>query len=128
MGMFDNLICDYPLPGGHSVTSVSIWQKVQTKTFQTKDLQQHPNLDTFKITKDGKLLIHNDPKFEEKIYNFTGYCVFYDFVGDPDVLSASRDDQAVGWVEFIAEFERGVLKDIKLRTYEDPDVGSKEGA
>lgn len=126
MGMFDNLICDYPLPGDPVVAavSVSLWQKIQTKKFQTKDLQRYPNLDTFRITKDGKLIIHRYDDFlrnppespkEGEIYPFTGHCVFYDFV-DSNKISLG----GCGWVEFIAEFGDGILKEIKLRTYENP--------
>lgn len=132
MGMFDNLICDYPLPGDPVVAtvSVSLWQKIQTKTFQTKDLQRYPNLETFRITKDGKLIIqklfgtyHTDPSYgispkEGDVYMFTGICTFYDFVDNSVVLPSFSHKR--GWIEFVAEFGDGILKEIKLRTYENP--------
>lgn len=46
MGMFDDIKCEYPLPDAEA----------QGETFQTKDLDCL--LDTFTITKEGRLMYH----------------------------------------------------------------------
>lgn len=47
MGMYDNIICEYPLP----------IKKIQKEVFQTKDFKNV--LDVYKITKKGRLLREN---------------------------------------------------------------------
>lgn len=49
MGMFDDLVCEYPLPKG--------FEEFRGKRFQTKDLDNA--LLTFVITEEGKLLRHS---------------------------------------------------------------------
>jgi hypothetical protein len=51
MGMFDSIICEYPLPD----------PEVQKELFQTKDLDSC--MDTYTITKAGRL-IHHFKEFE----------------------------------------------------------------
>lgn len=53
MGMFDHIICEYPLPDGFDLPDAE---------FQTKDLDN--TLATYTITADGKL-VHHFAEYEE---------------------------------------------------------------
>lgn len=56
MGMFDEIICEYPLPEG--------LQKYQHEIFQTKELGNW--LDLYKITKDGFLILEKISDLREE--------------------------------------------------------------
>lgn len=79
MSMFDDLICEYPLPDGETAT-----------TFQTKSFDRA--LDVYKITEKGELLHPNIGRVQ-----FTGTCNFY---------TSKRTGE---WLEYVATFKDGQL-------------------
>ena len=105
MGMFDNVLVEYPLPGPKIELPVNDPLGDDGRFFQTKDFDRA--LDTYIITKEGKLLIKQTVFLEtvtaeevtEKI--FTGSFKFYS-------CTTSHE-----WVEFKATFKNGILKKIK---------------
>lgn len=62
MGLFDYLRSEYPLPEGIP----------QTTVFQTKDAQEQPYMERFRITKEGRL-IHERVAYEEVPQNERPY-------------------------------------------------------
>jgi hypothetical protein len=112
MGMFDNIICEYPLPGN---PAVSEWQTKDTPT---------QYLDTYIIAADGQLW-HEVYDVEDKSDpNATGWrraagCMtrvnqrrepVSDFRGSIDFYG---DDAAGVWWEFSALFDDGKLLNMK---------------
>jgi hypothetical protein len=76
MGMFDEVICELPLPDG--------WKH---PVFQTKDFED-PYLDKYVIRADGRL-IRKKPWYECEIkadtdMNYHGLLRFYSYEGDPN--------------------------------------------
>lgn len=107
MGMFDDVICEVPLPDGKP-----------GKHFQTKDFEC-PYLEKYTITAEGRL-IHNRPLYDIDPpgtqsgpidLNFHGILNFYDY------------DQATGeWREFNAKFTDGKLVSIEASTDHQDDL------
>lgn len=89
MGMFDEISFKVPLP----------LAGFEHRLFQTKDLQDEPDLTCFMVTEDRKLVGRDGAQV-----NFTGSCRFYTI---PDRLKG-------GWVEFEATFVEGTLTHIEL--------------
>jgi hypothetical protein len=90
MGMYDIIICDYPLPLDRP--------GLNKKKYQTKSFDQ-AGLDIYHIRADGSLWRKDFPyrsTFVWKPIPHTGEITFYDFY-DP------KDNQ--GWIEFTAEDE-----------------------
>lgn len=97
MGMFDDVICRYPLPDGKPAVPF------QTKTFE------EPYLEKYTITENGRLTkrepwVGNLPadKYREIDTNYHGILNFYG--GDADE-----------WREFDAKFTDGQLVSITQR-------------
>lgn len=143
MGMFDELICEYPLPDS----------QVQEETFQTKSLDC--TMDRYTITKDGRLILHKVryepvPEEERPYYGtpewdkspflqvmgslqsvpvgdvaipYHGYIRFYTYL----------DQHPAGELfEYLAKFTNGRLEEIR-RAQEGgddwmPETGSRSGA
>jgi hypothetical protein len=102
MGMFDEVICELPLPDG--------WKH---PVFQTKDFED-PYLDKYVIRADGRL-IRKKPWYECEIkadtdMNYHGLLRFYSYEGDPN------DDTPIEyrWHEYEAKFTDGALQEILL--------------
>ena len=104
MGMYDNISCDYPLPGklpsfikpGH--------------VFQTKDLDQC--LIHYHITKDG--LLETLDQAGNQPQNFSGEVEFYDSnicASGPGIYTRNGEDAES--VSYLAVFEKGKLQSIK---------------
>lgn len=106
MGMFDSIICEYPLPV----------KEVQSRIFQTKDTPDQ-FLSKYKITKDGKLFVSLGGFYEKESFKkgscknekwkrvcFEGKIRFYDFY---------NDETQSGWIEFLADFKKGKLVSLK---------------
>jgi hypothetical protein len=143
MGMFDELICEYPLPDS----------AVQNEVFQTKSLDC--TMDRYTITKDGRLILHkvryeSVPEEERPYYGtpewdespflqvagslksvpvgdvaipYHGYIRFYTYLGKhPDGES----------FEYLAKFTNGRLKEIRQvqpgELERIPEAGSRWGA
>jgi hypothetical protein len=64
--MFDEIICEYPLPGEHAPTSY-----VDRHPFQTKDLEC--TLDVYTITSDGRLVDEAYDVEDQSDPNATGW-------------------------------------------------------
>lgn len=115
MGMFDYVVCEYPID----------LEKHSERLFQTKDTSDQC-LTTYKITKEGELLIEkydlefpNRDNFElsplerlasKKVnetwtkVNFTGEIRFYD---------VDEDENGFVFQEFSAQFLKGELQSIR---------------
>ncbi len=116
MGMFDNVICDYPLPG----TKPSFVEPGYL--FQTKDLDN--SLFTYIIGEDGELKLKShinvDGQTEEREEpeNFSGTLEFYNSNlvggGPADYTSKGEDAERV---TYEANFINGKITDIKQTEY-----------
>ena len=93
MGLFDHLICKYPLPD----------KEIQHEEFQTKDFECC--LDTYIINKDGTLMVQiNKNKYRN--IDFHGDIIFYTSTG-------KHEDNSFKWYEYKGRFTDGKLKWIK---------------
>lgn len=133
MGMFDNITCEYPLPGPAPV-EVKAW------VFQTKDTPTQ-FLEHYRITAEGKLQ-HRDVRYEDRsdptkegiegllgcltrVYgewvdeaNFVGRLNFYGsnvVASGPGVYTKNGEDAI--WVEYEAVIVDGQLIRIKEVEY-----------
>lgn len=124
MGMFDNVVCDYPLPDERA-KEVREWQ---TKSFEW------PFLDTYRITPEGRLL-HQEWHMEEDPtrpplgldpfvpamtrvndgwtdVEYHGVLNFYGNVGD--------NYDGANWYEYNATFTHGHLEKIeRMKSYHE---------
>lgn len=98
MGMFDDVVCEVPLPDGKP-----------GKYFQTKDFAA-PYLEKYTITAEGRLF-RDDPWWQREKgvapapptdMDFHGVLNFYDY-----------DDKMDAWREFNAIFTHGQLEKIQ---------------
>lgn len=109
MGMYDSVICEYPLPG----TPLEF-----LSDFQTKDLECH--LDTVRISSDGRLLGYED---------FTGEVEFYGcniVMGSP-WGTYTQDGEDIENVTYSAKFLNGKLQSIEQTHYSrKPALSSKD--
>lgn len=123
MGMYDTIICEYPLPDGYTVKPGD--------SFQTKSLDCL--LYEYTITKDGRLFLEvydyiNVPEEERPYYGtpeFTGLgklvgairrenkriSYLDDYTGD--ITFYTSDPHTSIWYEYIAQFSGGLLQSIK---------------
>jgi hypothetical protein len=127
MGLYDSLLCKYPLP----------LPRTQDLVFQTKDLG--PTMDTYEILEDGTLvrcvmdyeaakarLAREGAKALKGLQDlgqlamttervplddYTGEIVFYSDYGD---AAPSGDALRPQWVEYAAIFNKGKLKALHL--------------
>ncbi len=128
MGMFDNIDCEFPLPG---VPDDTVLNDFQTKSFENR-------LEVYTITKDGRL-IHHRTKYEsvpeeERPYFGTPkwedgtlfqLCGCMKTLSDGDVelditdtirfytSTGDYDEGTFVWWEFEARFENGRM--VKIR-------------
>jgi hypothetical protein len=118
MGLFDYIKCEYPLPEGAP----------NVAEFQTKDAQEDPYMETFRITKEGRL-IHETcqyvevPKSERPYPNEKGLMGLAGSIrsfntGDRDTgfhgsLNFCGNSDNSEWVEFVCLFKDGTLIDIR---------------
>ena len=96
MGMFDYIICDYPLED----------KEVQNEHFQTKSFGNHFNI--FRITTDGKFQIeqfHNSLLEKDAFVRLNCSFRFY-------TSSGNRAHNTYKWYEYEANFKNGNLIDI----------------
>jgi hypothetical protein len=99
MGMFDEIICDYPLPG-----EPPEFVRDPGHVFQTKSLDS--TLDTYTITADGRLVPGMD--------TFTGEIEFHDdnIAGAAEGFWFTRGGEDAEFVAYLARFRDGVLREI----------------
>ncbi len=123
MGMYDDIKCEYPLPD----------KQVQNKVFQTKSLQC--NLDSYTITKEGRLIWHKyryetvpeeerpyygKPEWNDPLLQLAGSTKSI-LVGDIDVLHHGiigfytfiADGVGEKWFEYVAKFTDGQIVSIE---------------
>jgi hypothetical protein len=126
--MFDNIKCEYPLPGAPI--------KVQDDIFQTKDFDNA--MDDYTITKEGRLILHKKvyeevpeeerpyygkPEWEKPLFKVFG-CVKSRPVADIDIqhhgyiriytiLNRSDDDARGEWYEYALKFTDGKLESVE---------------
>lgn len=104
MGMFDYIMCKYPLPD----------PEMQDHLFQTRDLEN--NMNRYSITSEGRLIMFpwimdkNKNQFiysmeNPQIIDFDGDLVFYSFIPD--------GNDGHGWYDYVARFAKGKLKCIE---------------
>ena len=118
MGMYDNLRCEYPLPGDPGDIE-----------FQTKDFDSI--LNEYRITVDGKLLIEEYDIEDRSDPNATGFMRFVgsmtripkgykpvDFTGYVNFYGKGFERPALetDWFEYIATFEHGMLTSVERLT------------
>lgn len=114
MGMFDNLMCKYPLP-----TDIDL----KNEMFQTKDTPAQ-FLDTYEIREDGTLWHenhdiedHSDPN-AKGIIKFIGNMTRVNYRWEPvkNFLGEIRfyTDYNKNWIEFSSYFVDGQLNQIHL--------------
>lgn len=112
MGMFDTIICDYPLPDNCPYTD-----------FQTKDLENL--MDIYKITKEGALLKEEcDYEKEESKDSFFGYYMKkvnirwkdMNYHGDLDFYTYNTETKE--WYEYIVRFTHGIVEYIRRKENE----------
>ena len=100
VGLFDDVICEYPLPG---------WPEGEEPRFQTKDLDCA--MDTYRITPDGRLLASRYEHASDGTRRRVGwrdtehhdYLVFYTSVE----RAGDRE-----WFEYRAKFTDGRIVDL----------------
>jgi hypothetical protein len=97
MVMFDNLICEMPIPGE---------PKPKELIFQTKDLDCQ--LDSYRINAEGRLLVQERWDKPIKQVDFHGLLNFYTFEG------ASSDKGYSGWFKYSAKFTNGICQKIDV--------------
>ncbi len=113
MGMFDNLICKYPLPVDGANDLV----------YQTKDTDAQ-FLDDYEIREDGTLW-HQEYDIEDKsdknaegIFRLAGCLTRINERWEQDFLTREirfyTNIGEKGWIEFSAYFVKGQLKELNL--------------
>lgn len=97
MGMFDTVRCEYPLPDpGH-----------QDLEYQTKDLECL--LDTFTITRDGRLIHHARRGWKGPVRDFE-----WPLHGDVSIYtSLPAPDASHTWIEYVVRFTHGLVEWIR---------------
>lgn len=104
MGMFDYVICNYPLPDGEDVSGIE---------FQTKDTDSQ-QLDCYKIEDDGTLWVKEDVKVW-KPEQFTGTICFYASNMSGGSPKGCMTDDALtpvtSW-EYTATFDKGKVVNV----------------
>ena len=108
MGMYDELICEMPLPDGIT----------HTDGFQTKSLDNV--LDKYTITAEGELWCeayqwdwgeNRNPEPERILHH--GWLNFYTFIGEPYGPEKSKERLKV-WLEYDAKFTDGKCVELKV--------------
>jgi hypothetical protein len=115
MGMFDQIECQYPLPGDPPEFARKSGHRFQTKDFGCV-------LATYRIAEDGRLLLLDGGTYGAKPGSgddpeeipFTGEVDFYDgniAASGPGTYTANGEDEE--WVEYKATFVAGRLREIR---------------
>lgn len=97
MGMFDDVICDMPLPGE---------PKPKRNSFQTKDFSC--SFDSFRIKEDGTLWVIECHEEDTRQLMFHGYLNFYTLEQE----KPGSEGDAI-WFEYRAKFTDGKLQGIE---------------
>lgn len=107
MGMFDHVICKYPLPG-----DIPEWAKTN---FQTKDLDCV--LDTIEITEDGRLKTRDNWEGEKTIADYSNYTGTIDIYASNVCCSGpgiyTREGEPAHYLEYSLTFVNGKVTETK---------------
>ena len=98
MGLFDELLCDFPLPDG--------WRPPEGTRFQTKDTPA-PFMDLYRLTAAGRLTEEGTCA----VVPFHGALTFYasNISGIGEGVYCTRDDAPPWEAEYVALFDHGAL-------------------
>lgn len=141
MGMFDNIVCKYPLPLTVEMDELKKFN-LNERTYQTKDLECV--LDYYEIHQDGTLWHEeydvedrSDPNAEGiqriigmhtrtntrmvQMKEYTGTINFYEFI---DYGEGDKDY----WVEFAATFFNGILMKIIVAEFRATDNADRKAS
>ena len=122
MGMYDHLVCEYPLPYGDGIS----------RTFQTKDTPAQ-YLDVYTIKEDGTFW-HEDYDIEDcSAPNADGLAKFYGCMtrvnkrlercpmsGSVNFYTFKDEKNDKGWLEYQAYFKAGQLQSLIVIEDTDP--------
>ena len=137
VGMFDTIICDYPLPLPDEVKELKsppAWDKIQ---FQTKSLSISEGpfggfLDSYTIEDDGQIykdVLERDYEVDEdgfsSVYERNNGIEKVDYTGNLVFYTDIQEEEYDYWVEFSALFWKGELKEIKLNEWKREDNSSR---
>tara|TARA_Y100001938_G_scaffold140893_1_gene209809 strand:- start:1941 stop:2534 length:594 start_codon:yes stop_codon:yes gene_type:complete len=138
MGMFDTVICEYPLPlpdEAKELNSPPNWDKV---LFQTKSIGVDEGgffggvMDSYTIEDDGQFykdVLERDWETDEYGNSFieerNNGIEKVEFTGDLVFYTMHEEDEYDYWVEFSALFWKGELKEIKLKEWKREDNSSR---
>lgn len=111
MGLFDEIVCEYPLPDG--------WVPPQGTVFQTKDTDDQ-YLARFTLGEDGRLRRANG-----ELLLHHGAVEFYtsNWSGSAPWGVMTRDDKPAWSANYVALYDHGTLLKIEGARKEDPDSG-----
>lgn len=126
MGMFDEVIIDYELPGRPAYAG-------KDHRFQTKDFGCH--LDLYRITEDGRLLYRQVERewVENESSKIGGHLkiakeewIDTEFHGDLNVYTLNDRLPCSGWVEYTIRFTHGAVEWVReekeIDTGESPEI------
>jgi hypothetical protein len=126
MGMFDTVICEYPLPlpnEAKELKSPPNWDKVE---FQTKSMGGF--MEAYTIEDDGQIykdVLERDYEIDEHgdsfIHEKNNGIEKVEFTGDLVFYTSHTEDEYDYWVEFSALFWKGELKEINLKEWKRED-------
>lgn len=139
MGMFDTVICEYPLPLPDEVKELESppnWEKVQ---FQTKSLDTGSSrdliaglMDSYTIEDDGQIyrdVIERNHEVDEEglslINERNNGIEKVEFTGDLVFYTLHQENEYDYWIEFSALFWKGELKEIKLKEWKRKDNSTR---
>jgi len=108
MGMYDYVVCEYPLPGNPPAFALGTGNAFQSKSF-------HCLMDTYTIQEDGRIRRHSFQKGQpEEMLDFTGVLEFYDsnITGSGPGIYTSKGEDAQS-VDYRAIFVDGTLTKIE---------------
>jgi len=111
MGLFDEIVCEYPLPDG--------WTPPPGTVFQTKDTDDQ-YLVRFTLGADGKIRRANGDVLEHH-----GALEFYtsNWSGSAPWGVMTEDDTPLWHAEYVALFDHGTL--LKIEGSREPDAGGR---
>ena len=135
MGMFDYIVCEYPLPVSElqkEMQALPDWEKVdfQTKTFDN-------SLQTFTISEDGLIYEHKTEREwveDEKSPNHLQLMETdagierRDYTGELNFYGLYLDKKYDFFLEFEALFWKGELKEIVLQNYNKEDNSKRKSS
>ena len=133
MGMFDSVICEYPLPlpdEAKELKSPPNWDKVE---FQTKSIAPDGSgmggfMEAYTIEDDGQIykdVLERDYEVDEEGFSFiherNNGIEKVEFTGDLVFYTSHQEEEHDYWIEFSALFWKGELKEIKLKEWKRED-------